>query len=777
MESNFPEGVFMRWSSRLLAAVSLVLLGHLPSADAQVTFTVTYQDVINGNGIGFDQGGGVGATRQATVSSMLSYLQTVIDGRGSAQLHFNVSSTSGTGPLASYGPNNFVFILGSFQNGGAFQRLRTGGATFAAPDASGQFNFGYTWNNGTGPPASNQFDLYSVALHEVLHGLGFLSGVVNASGQGLTTQPVGNPDIYAAYDRYIQRGNTLGTGNLLRTDITMSNFASFQGPASTLTNGNDPTTGLFFGGTYAAEIFGGAVPLFAPNPYQSGSSVSHNNTSPPGVMHPSIAPGVQRRTLLPYEIGMLIDMGYNNYNWNGNTTGVWLGTGTLATSNWRTHLGIARDNANTTTYNTFNFPAQAPILAPHGQITSNIVLNFGGSGSSSYTSTNDIGNFRVARINLNSTSTGTNTITGGTLIWGRNSDGTNSVLVPAIEQQNSGAFNINSTMQIPIGLTLRGSGSGTVTLGGNISGAGGLTKQGPFTAILTGTNTFTGNITISGGTLQGNTASLPTNITNNAALVFNQTSAGTYSGTISGTGSMTKTGSGTLTLTANNTYSGTTTVSAGTLLVNNTSGSGTGTGAVTVQSGASLGGTGSIAGLTTINSGGFVRPGTSPGVLTFNGGLNMSAGTYIWELAALSTSGPGTNFDQIVVTGGTLTLGGTSDVTLDFSGLAPADQPGAPIPVAFWHSSRQWVILDWTGTGNPNQVFSTITNPNFTAGTFSLSIGTGSNAGDVLLNFTPIPEPSSLALLGLAATAAYWYRRRRQSSRSWQQALDEHLAI
>jgi autotransporter-associated beta strand protein len=754
----------MRTMSRMVLASLTLFLGLGSATHAQVTFSVTYQDVINGNGIGFDQGGGVGTTRQATVANVLSYLQTVIDGRGSAQLHFNVSLTSGSGALASFGPNNFINILGTFQNGGAFQRLRTGGATFSGPDADGQFNFGYNWNNGMGTPGPTQYDLYSVALHEITHGLAFLSGIINSSGQGLTGQPAGNPDIYSAYDRSIQRGNTLGTGQLLQTDITLSSFGSFLGPASTLTNGNNPSTGLFFGGRYASEIYGGAVPLFAPNPYQPGSSIGHSNTSPAGVMHPSIPAGVMRRTFQPYEIGMLIDIGYNNYNWNGNTTGVWLGDGTLANSNWRTHLGIVRNNANTVSYNTFANPAQAPILAPHGQITSNIVLNFGGSGTASYTSTNDIGNFRLARIVLNSTSTGTNTITGGTLIWGRNSDGTDSVLVPAIEQLNSGAFNINSTMQIPIGLTIRGSGSGTVTIGGNISGAGGLTKQGSFTAILTGTNTFTGNITVSGGTLQGNTASLPTNILNNASVVFNQTAAGTYSATISGTGTVTKTGSGTLTFTSANTYSGSTTVAAGTLLVNNTSGSGTGTGTVTVQSGASLGGTGSIAGLTTVNSGGFIRPGTSPGQLTFNGGLNMSAGTYIWELAALSETGPGTNFDQIVVTGGSLTLGGTSAVTLDFNSLPLALQPSASTPDPFWHVSRQWVILDWTGGGNPGQVFSSITNPTYVAGTFSLSVGTGGNAGDVLLTFTPIPEPSSIALLGLAGAAMAFgaYRRSRQ---------------
>ena len=110
-------------------------------------------------------------------------------------------------------------------------------------------------------------------------------------------------------------------------------------------------------------------------------------------------------------------------------------------------------------------------------------------------------------------------------------------------------------------------------ISGVIFGDGGsLTKVGTGTTILSGDNEYTGTTTITQGVLQlgngGATGSVAGDIVNNSVLAINRSNAFDYAGVISGTGVLNHIGTGTTTLLGHNTYTGTTTVSAGTLLVN-----------------------------------------------------------------------------------------------------------------------------------------------------------------------------------------------------------------
>ena len=112
----------------------------------------------------------------------------------------------------------------------------------------------------------------------------------------------------------------------------------------------------------------------------------------------------------------------------------------------------------------------------------------------------------------------------------------------------------------------------SVRYGSAINGLGSLVvRAGSNTVTLTGANTYTGGTTISSGTLQigagGTTGSIVGNVTDNGAFVFDRSDFFTFSGVISGTGSVsTLQAGGEVNLTGQNTYSGPTTVNGGALL-------------------------------------------------------------------------------------------------------------------------------------------------------------------------------------------------------------------
>ncbi|MBC7283895.1 autotransporter domain-containing protein [Hoeflea sp.] len=90
--------------------------------------------------------------------------------------------------------------------------------------------------------------------------------------------------------------------------------------------------------------------------------------------------------------------------------------------------------------------------------------------------------------------------------------------------------------------------TGSATQSGNIGetdGSFGIVKTGIGELVLTGSNSFTGGIAVNAGRLTGDTESLVGDISIGlAVLEFNQTSAGEFTGAITGTGTVLKTGEG-----------------------------------------------------------------------------------------------------------------------------------------------------------------------------------------------------------------------------------------
>ncbi|MGU3493872.1 autotransporter-associated beta strand repeat-containing protein [Xanthobacteraceae bacterium A53D] len=226
------------------------------------------------------------------------------------------------------------------------------------------------------------------------------------------------------------------------------------------------------------------------------------------------------------------------------------------------------------------------------------------------------------------TLTGENTYTGDTFITGATliiGDGATSGSVLGNIQTN---FPGN-----PAG-TVAFNRSDVVTFPGAIFGTGGLEQRGSGTLILSGANTYTGGTVITQGTIQvgdGTSGSLPTgtNVANSGVLAFNQGTDASFSGIISGTGSVTKMGPTALTVTGVNTYSGGTTISGGTLVV---SGAGwLGSGAI-VNNGALVNNTSTTMTVSSVISGtGSLTQSGAMGVIltgnnTFTGGTTISAG-------------------------------------------------------------------------------------------------------------------------------------------------------
>ncbi|QVN14715.1 autotransporter domain-containing protein [Burkholderia sp. LAS2] len=277
--------------------------------------------------------------------------------------------------------------------------------------------------------------------------------------------------------------------------------------------------------------------------------------------------------------------------------------------------------------------------------------------------------------------TGATSINAGTLaLTGSGSVAASSGVV------NNGTFDISGTTA---GATINAlTGTGTVALGdrtltlanaagtfsGAIGGTGGLTVAGG-TQTLSGANGFTGATSINAGTLAltgSGSVAASSGVVNNGTFDISGTTtgatinaltgsgtvalgsrtltlanaAGTFGGTINGTGGVTV-GGGTQTLSAANAYTGTTTVNAGTLAL-------TGAGSIAASSGVVDNGTLDISATTS---------GATINTLTGSGTVALGSRTLTLANAAGTFGGTVSGSGGLTVAGGTQTLSGVNTYT------------------------------------------------------------------------------------------------------------------
>ena len=320
--------------------------------------------------------------------------------------------------------------------------------------------------------------------------------------------------------------------------------------------------------------------------------------------------------------------------------------------------------------------------APPVNIT-NVVLHFGGSTSTGYTASNDLVGLVTKLITLTNSSSTVQTLTGNRF--------TLAGLVPEVDQNASGAFLIGNDLVLATNTLMAGSGSGTVTWNGNISGPGTLTKQGSWTLVLGGSNSYSGITLVSAGKLvdasvYGLSGSTLSNLVAGAVTfsninlarlgglagsvnlgLTNTTGGGValvvggngqttiYDGVLSGdAGSVVKTGTGGLTLRGVNTYGGGTEVDSGTLVVSAVpngiggAGSGIGTGTVTLAGGTLRFGIGTLLRVTNAVN----------GVVVLNGGT-LAANEFVNQGHVASVGNTTTiTSDLLNLTGGFLNVTG-----------------------------------------------------------------------------------------------------------------------
>ena len=199
-------------------------------------------------------------------------------------------------------------------------------------------------------------------------------------------------------------------------------------------------------------------------------------------------------------------------------------------------------------------------------------------------------------------------------------------------------------------------GSGVLTLANaNNTYAGGTTIQGGLINFSTLGNFGTGTITLNGGGLQwanGSTTDVSSRLVlaaSGGTFDTNGTTV-TFASGLSGSGGLIKQGLGTLNLAGANTYTGPTSVSGGTLAVN-----GSLTSSVTVGPDGTLGGSGTIFGAVSVA--GTLAPGNSIGTLNVTGSLVQAAGS-IYQVEANAQG----QADRITVTGTAAIQGGTVQV-------------------------------------------------------------------------------------------------------------------
>ncbi|MGL2963123.1 T9SS type A sorting domain-containing protein [Flavobacterium sp. RSB2_4_14] len=249
------------------------------------------------------------------------------------------------------------------------------------------FRFNNTnWNTSLSLPASsNQYDLYTVLLHEMTHALGFTS-LINKDGQSVLGNSLWR--YYSRYDQFLRTNNTI-TPLITAPNVTFPMYNNGFNTTLNLSvlrpncilpdnhNLNESIDATLCNDAlqYRSAI---TVPIYTPTCFENGSSFSHFEDSCIApfannqyfVMSNANGIGVSKRYLKPQERIALCDIGYqvnSTFGTNDTANGFYdYGTGSSCAG-----INVAGVNDGIASNNTFTFAGVAGSNIP---ISSTVLL-------------------------------------------------------------------------------------------------------------------------------------------------------------------------------------------------------------------------------------------------------------------------------------------------------------------------------------------------------------------------------------------------------------------
>lgn len=167
--------------------------------------------------------------------------------------------------------------------------------------------FNTNWYYGYDAPSGNDNSLLSVVLHEILHGMGFLSTLQSDgnSGGGWSTLE----GFVEGFDPYTYKLKDASTGQMLTDQAAGTRSNVMRSGTNLVWSGTEANAES---GNYSSGINSGEVQMYAPGSYEPGSSVSHFDTAmtPNELMEPQYTEFLDSAGLAEQ---LLVDIGWS-YN-------------------------------------------------------------------------------------------------------------------------------------------------------------------------------------------------------------------------------------------------------------------------------------------------------------------------------------------------------------------------------------------------------------------------------------------------------------------------------